>query len=145
MSTAMRDLAADTFCVPIIYKHSLLAYSLINEVHWHLKAAMHSRIETVWRYVLKTGFIIFGRDLVKKIKTQCERCRYLRKKVIDVEMESISKHSITIAPAFYITQADICGPFKAYSLNHKRIKIKIWLFVYCCISTSTTNIKVMDD
>ena len=145
MSTAMRDLAADTFCVPIIYKHSLLAYSLINEVHWHLKAAVHSRIETVWRYVLKTGFIIFGRDLVKKIKTQCERCRYLRKKVIDVEMESISKHSITIAPAFYITQADICGPFKAYSLNHKRIKIKIWLFVYCCISTSTTNIKVMDD
>ena len=33
ISTAMKDLAADTFCVPIIYKHSPLAYSLINEVH----------------------------------------------------------------------------------------------------------------
>ena len=83
--------------------------------------------------------------MVKKIKTQCERCRYLRKKVIDVEMGPISKHSITIAPAFYATQADICGPFKTYSLHHKRTTIKIWLIVYCCISTSTTNIKVMDD
>ena len=145
MSTVMKDLAADTFCVPIIYKHSPLAYSLINEVHWHSKAAMHSGVETVWRYVLKTGFIIFGRDLVKKIKTQCERYRYLRKKVIDVEMGPISKHSITIAPAFYATHTAICGPFKAYSLHHKRTTIKIWLIIYCCISTSTTNIKVMDD
>ena len=71
MSTVMKDLAADTFCVPIIYKHSPLAYSLINEVHWQSKAALHSGVETVWwRYVLKTGFIIFGRDLVKKIKSQ---------------------------------------------------------------------------
>ena len=112
MSAAMKDLSADTFCVPIIYKHSPLAYSLINEVHWHSKTAMHSGVETVWRYILKTGFIIFGRDLVKKIKTQCERCRYPRKKVIDVEMGPKSKHSITIAPAFYATQADICSPFK---------------------------------
>ena len=74
MSTVMKDLAADTFCVPIIYKHSPLAYSLINEVYWHSKAAMHSGVETLWRYVLKTGFIIFGRDLVEKMKTQCDRC-----------------------------------------------------------------------
>ena len=73
MSAAMKGLAADTFCVPMIYKHSLLAYSLINEVHWHSKAPMHSGVETGWRYVLKTGFIIFERDLVKKIKTQCQR------------------------------------------------------------------------
>ena len=117
ISTVMKDLAVDTFCVPIIDKHSPLAYSLINDMHWHSKAAKHSGVETVRRYVLKTGFIIFGRELVKKIKTQCERCRYLGKKVIDVETGPISKHCITIAPAFYATHADICDPFKAYSLH----------------------------
>ena len=50
-----------------------------------------------------------------------------------------------IAPRFYATQADVCSPFKAYSLHHKRTTTKIWLIVYCCIPTSTTNIKVMDD
>ena len=90
MSTVIKDLAADTFCVPVLYKHSSLAYSLINEMHWHSKAEMHSGVETVWRYALKTGFIMFRKDLVKKIKTQCEKCRYLRKKVIDVEMGPIN-------------------------------------------------------
>ena len=79
---------------------------------------------------------------MKKIKIRCERCRYLIKKVIDVEMGPISEHNITIA--FYATQADIFGPFKAYSLHHKTARIKIWLIIYCCISTSATNIKVMD-
>ena len=145
MSTVMKDLPADIFCVPIIYKNSPMADILINEVHWHSKAEMHSAVETVWRYVLKIGFISFARDLMEKIKIQCERCRYLRKKAIDAEMGPISEHSITIAPAFCATQADICGPFKAYSLHHKRTTVKIWLIIYCCISTSTTNIKVMDN
>ena len=76
MSTVIKDLAADKFYVPIIYKHSPLVHSLINEVHWHLKAAVHSGVETVWRYVLKTGCIIFERDLVKKIKI-CSDCSRL--------------------------------------------------------------------
>ena len=145
MSSVMKDLSKTTFQVPIVYKHSPLAYSLINEVHWHSMAVKHSGVETVWRYVLKTAYIIFGREVVKKIRVNCERCCYLRKKVIDVEMGPVSNYNLTIAPAFYATQVDICGPFKAYSSHHKRTTIKIWQIVYCCMSTPTTNIKVMDD
>ena len=67
MFIEMKDLAADTSCVAIIYKHSPLAYSLINKDHRHSKEAMHSGVKTGWRHVLETGF---RRDLVKKIKTQ---------------------------------------------------------------------------
>ena len=58
MSTAMKDLCANTFCIPVIYKHSPLAYSIINEIHWPSDAGKHSRIETVLRYVLKLGYIM---------------------------------------------------------------------------------------
>ena len=50
----MQDLASTSFYVPVIDKNSPLAYSIINEVHWH------SQVETTWRYVLKTAFIIEG-------------------------------------------------------------------------------------
>ena len=60
-------------------------------------------------------------------------------------MGPISKYNVIIAPAFYGTQADICGPFKAYSMQHKRTTIKVLLIVYCCVSTSTTSVAVMDD
>ena len=86
-----------------------------------------------------------SRDLVKKIKVQCERWRYLRKNIIDVQMGPISKYNVMMSAAFYETQVDICGTFKAYSMHHKRRRtIKFRLTVYYCVPTSTTSLKVMD-
>ena len=76
MTDAMRDLCSTTFFVPMIDKHSPLAYSIINEVHWYNKVANHSGVETVLRYTLKYGYIIEGQELVKMIRKRCERCRY---------------------------------------------------------------------
>ena len=80
LAFVMKDLAADTFCVPVVYKHSPLACNLINELNWHSKAAMHSGIKTMW----KNAFIFCGRDLVKRIKLHCKRYRYLKKKAINI-------------------------------------------------------------
>ena len=113
--------------------------------YWRSAAAKLCGTETVWKYVLETKYIIFGTDLVKKVKVQCERSRNLRKKTTDAQMGPISKYNVMIAPAFYGTQLAICGPFKAYSMHHKRIRIKVCLRVYCCMSTSTTSVKVMDN
>ena len=48
-----------------------------------------------------------GRDLVKKAKKNCERCRYLRKKAINIEMGPVSTHNLRRAPAFSATQGDL--------------------------------------
>ena len=47
MTEVMKDICSSTFCVPLICKHSPLAYSIVNEIHWHSPAAKHSGIETV--------------------------------------------------------------------------------------------------
>ena len=110
ISTVMKDLYSNTFCVPAVYKHSPLAYSIVNDVHWHSDAVKHSGVETVWRYVLKLGYIMQCRDLVKEMKKNCKRCRYFRRKAINIEVGSVSSHSLRIAPAFYATQVDLSGP-----------------------------------
>ena len=79
MSDVMKDFSSSTFCVPVIYKHSPLAYSIVNDVHWNSKAAKHSGVETVWRYVLKIAFIISGRELVKKFKIHCGEMSLFKK------------------------------------------------------------------
>ena len=145
MSAVMKDLSSTTFCVPVIDKHSPIAYSIISDIHWYDKTVKHRGIESVWRYVLKYAYVFEGRDVVKKIKKSCQRCRYLEKKTIEIAMGPISKHNLTIAPAFYISQVDLAGHFKAYSPHNKRATVKIWLAVYVCATTSTTNIKVMED
>ena len=146
MTAVMKDLASTKFCVPVIYRH-FLAYSIINEIHWYSNIAKHSGVETIWRYVLKICFILCGREITFhcKSKIHCERCHYLCKRSIDVEMGPVSSYNMTIAPAFYGTQVNICGPLKAYSPHNKRTTIKIRLVVFCCMPTSTTSIKVMGD
>ena len=141
----MKDLYSTTFCVPITDKHSPIAYSLVNDIHWNDKTVCHCGVETTYRYILKRMFIIEGRELVRRIKSSCNFCRYLEKKALCVPMGPISKYCMMIAPAFYISQVDIAGPFKAYSYHNKRTTIKIWLLVFCCCTTSATNIKTMED
>ena len=44
----------------------------------------------------------------------------------------------------YNIDVDITGPFKTYFRHNKTTTLKIWLVVFCC-TTSTINIKVMED
>ena len=60
-------------------------------------------------------------------------------------MGPASLYNLTIAPSFYISQIDIAGPFKAYSAHIKRTNIKIWFCVFCCSTTKTVSIKVLED
>ncbi|XP_066918232.1 uncharacterized protein [Clytia hemisphaerica] len=144
-TSAMRDLASTTFCVPVLDKDSPVAQSLALDVHWNHPVCKHSGLESTLRYILKSAYIIDGRQLVKNIRKQCTRCRYLTKKTVEAAMGPIPQCSITIAPPFYGTQVDLSGPYLAYSPLHKRTTVKIWLAVFCCCTTSATSIKTMDD
>ena len=145
MTRVMKDLSSTTFMVPVIDQHSPVAYSLVNEIHWFDAYAKHSGVETVHRYTMKKAYIIEGRQLIKNVSKSCERCRYLRKKTIDISMGPISSHELNIAPAFHTTQVDLAGPFNSYSNHNKRTTVKVWLAIFLCTTTSTTNIKIMDD
>ena len=141
----MLDLSQSTFFVPIIDRYSPIAFSIVNFIHWNHPTAKHTGVETVHRYVTQIAHIIDARDLIRIIRRRCERCRYVTKKTIEVEMGSVSNHNLNIAPPFYSTQVDLCGPFNSFSNFYKRTTVKIWLVIFCCTTTSATKIKIMDD
>eukprot|EP00794_Sanderia_malayensis_P016360 gene16360-biopygen12053 len=141
----MKDLSQSTFCVPILEKFSPIAYSISLDVHWNHVTVKHSGIETTHRYVLKKVHVIEGRMLMKHIRNNCDRCRYLAKRTVEMAMGPVSPLNLTMAPAFYCTQLDILEPYQSFSPHHKRTTVKIWLIVFCCCATSAVKIKVMDD
>ena len=145
LAGVMKDLSNLTFCVPIIDKHSPIAYSIMNEVHWHDDIAMHAGVEILLRRSIQYAYIIEGRDIAKRIKHSCERCRYIYKRTIEVVMGPVSTHNLNIASPFYISQVDIAGPFTAYSSHNKRASIKIYFCVFCCSTTTAVSIKVLED
>ena len=144
MTEKMIDLTKKSFIVPIIDRHSPLAYAIVNQVHWYDKTVQHSGIETTIRAIMSIAHILKVRQLVKLFKQNCKRCRYIRKRTIDVIMAPASKDQLCVAPPFYITQVDICGPFKAYSVHNKRTTVKVYITTFVCCTTGMTSLKIME-
>ena len=60
-------------------------------------------------------------------------------------MGSKNEANLCIAPAFYVSQVDICGPFESFSNVNKRGKVKVWIVVFVCCATGAVDCKVMED
>ena len=125
LSDVMLDLTTTSFQVPLVDYRSPFAFSLVNEVHWYDDDAKHADVETVLRYCQKTAHIIGGRELVKRFRKGCVRCRILAKRTLEVAMGPIKQCNLNIAPAFYMSQVDICGPLDSYSHHNRRATVKI--------------------
>ena len=142
---AALDLIPATFCVPITDCDSPIAIAIADEIHWYHFDVKHGGVESILRQVQQNFHIIDGRRLVKSLKKTCSKCRILEKKAVRVAMGPIQDVNLCIAPAFYNSQTDICGPFDAFSSVNKRATLKIWLVVFCCCSTAAVDIRLMED
>ena len=125
LSDVSIDLSSVSFCATLTDSLSPFAYSVVNETHWYNDDAKHSGVETVLRYSQKIAYIIRGRNLVKKFRRDCVRCRILAKKAIEVAIGLIPRDCLNIAPAFYVSQVDIFGPVTSYSNVNKKATVKI--------------------
>ena len=139
------DLCSTTFCVPLMDSYSPVAISIALEIHWYHPDVAHRGVESLHRQVQRTAHIIGGFNLVVMIKEGCRKCRILNKQSIEMAMGAVQDVNLCIAPAFYATQVDICGPFKCYSVANKRATLKIWFLVFCCCTTGAINIRAMED
>ena len=144
MTNTMIDLSTGTFVVPIVEKYSPLSFSILNQMHWYDATSKHSGVETTIRSTMTVAHILGVRDIAKLFRKNCARCRFLLKKTVDVEMGLLPSSSLCVAPPYYNTQVDLCGPFSAYSKHNKRTTLKVWIIVYVCTTTGMTNLKIME-
>ena len=142
---AALDLSEATFCVPLTDNHSPLAYALVLETHWYDPDISHSGVESTLRYAQNTAYIIGGRELVKRVRKGCVKCRLLHKQGLKIAMGPIPDENLKIAPVFYYCQTDICGPYNAFSPANKRATLKIYFVVFVCTVTGAVDCRVMED
>ena len=91
------------------------------------------------------AYIIGGRELVKNFQRACAKCRLLHKRKVEAAMGPVSTDNLNIAPVFFTCQADICGPFDAYSPANKRATLKVWFVVLCCSVSGAVDCRIMEN
>ena len=97
------DLTKSSSCVPVVDRHSPLAFSIVDEVHWYHPDVWHAGVESALRMVNSIAYVIGGRGLVRLIKDSCTKCRSLWKEEVKVAMGPKDASNLCIAPAFYNT------------------------------------------
>ena len=143
MSSVMSDLCSTSFCVPIVDQYSPIAWSLTYEIHWYDNLVSHSGAAATSRRVKEYAYVVGVKDIAESFRKFCGKCRLMAKKTIDVGFGPLSEYQLNIAPAFYVTQVDLMGPYRAYQIN-VRANLKIWFAVFVCVVTSTVDIQVME-
>ena len=142
---AVFDLSSSSFIVPVLEYRSPIAYALVLETHRYDSDAQHSGVETVLRYSQRVAHILNGRYLSKSVSKNCIKCRILWKNRLKVLMGPLGDDNLKIAPAFYTSQVDLCGPYSSFSNVNKRATVKIWFVLFACCVTGAIDVRVMED
>ena len=129
--------------IPIVRADSHLLYSFIIEVHCN--RIPHAGVETTVREVLKEMMPIRGlRNLIKRIKSDCLKCRMLERKTVELQMSQHPGSRTLIAPPFFHMMIDIAFGFKGQTFKKSRTSLKFYAFVGVCILTGATNILLLE-
>ena len=135
--------------LPVIERHSPLAYSVADHIHWDL--ARHKGTESCNRISLENVFIVQGATLYKELREDCIVCKIKRKKHLEAAMGPISDSQLTLAPPCWMVQADLFGPisvfvpgFEKNTRNRKVLEAKCWVLTVVCPTTRLVNLQVLE-
>ena len=121
--------------LPILMPQSRSAYLYMVQAHEGEQGTVHnSLVETLARSRNKV-WIHKGRDLAKKVCSQCPLCRRRGKDLASQQMAKIKEESLTMCRPFTYISLDFAGPVKVKGAVNSRAKLKCWITVYCCRST----------
>ena len=126
--------------LPILMPTSRAAYLYMVEAHEGEHGDVHNAIvETLARSRLKV-WIQKGRNLAKKVCSQCFMCRRRNKVLAGQQMARIKEESVTMCRPFTYVSLDFAGPVKVKGAVNSRAKMKCWIVVYCCRSTKAVDL-----
>ena len=95
--------------------------------------------------------IIQGMTLCREVADECIKCHIKTMKKVEVPMGPVGKDQLVIAPPFYVTMLDLCGPVKSYVPAYERetrhraaLESKLNIMVAVCVTTKIVNLQVLE-
>ncbi|XP_052429387.1 uncharacterized protein LOC127970733 [Carassius gibelio] len=123
--------------IPLLPMETRVSLLLANEAH----DANHEEIAGM----RKVAWVVKGRRLVKRVVESCVICRKARAKKSRQIMSDLPPERIgPVAPFEFIT-VDLFGPYEVKDEVRKRVRLKVWGVVYCCMASRAVHTDVVSD
>ena len=126
--------------LPILMPSSRAAVLFMIQAHRGEFGTVHNSVaETLARSRQKV-WILRGRDLSKKVCSECYQCRRDNKVLAEQQMSRLKEESLTVCRPFTYISLDFAGPILVKGAVNARATKKCWMLVYCCRSTKAVVI-----
>ena len=144
----IREQGINIHC-PVIERWSPLAYAIGDYIH--TRVAKHAGFETCFRHSHSYVHILQGYSLFQELGEDCAFCKKLHGRFIQAAFGPLDDAKLTLAPAFWITQADIWGPVIVFvpgreknTRSSQALPNKAWILVSVCVLTKLVNMQVVE-
>ena len=127
--------------VPIVPNDAWISTLLAQEAH----KANHEEIAGTLLRMRKKAWVIKGRKLVQKIVDSCVTCRKARARKGQQIMSDLPNERITLAKPFGYTTVELFGPYVVKDEVRKKVRLKVWGIVFCCMPSHALHTDVVSD
>ncbi|GAA6075579.1 uncharacterized protein LOC123723901 [Tachysurus ichikawai] len=131
----------DKTAVPILPYEAWISTLLAQEAH----SANHEEIAGTLLRMRKRAWVIKGRKLAKERVDNCVECRKARAKRCQQIMSDLPFERIIPARPFEYTTVDLFGPYEVKDEVRKKVKLKVWGIVFCCMASRAIYTDVAGD
>jgi hypothetical protein len=130
--------------LPIIHVDSNMFQALLTYVHD--KLLDHPGVEQTLKGIRETFMPMGGtvRARIASYRRGCTKCRRRLKERVQMEVGDFPLVRSTVSPPFYHSMIDIATAFKAKATKNSKEYSAVYALVIVCITTSATNILVME-
>ena len=128
---------------PVVLVDSPILYSYLMYIHTIILP--HAGVEiTIKQITLKMRVFKGLRNLVKKVCSDCIKCRLIEKRSLELKMSQHPEARTILAPPFTHCMMDIAFGFKGQAYKRARMGIKVYALVIVCILSGATNILAVE-
>lgn len=131
----------DKAAVPILPCNAYVSILLAQEAH----EVNHEGVAGTLLKMRKKAWVVKGRRLAQKIVDRCVICRKVRARQCQQVMADLPPERVQPAAPFEFTTLDMFGPFEVKDEVKKRVRLKVWGIVFCCMASRAIHVDIVSD
>lgn len=128
----------DHICVPILPYTSWISTLLAREAH----SENHEGVAGTLLKMRRKAWVVRGRRLAQKAVDSCITCRKKAKRCQQIMADLPPERARPAAP-FEYTSVDLFGPYHVKDDVKKRVSLKVWGVVFCCMASRAIHTELV--
>lgn len=128
----------DHRAVPLLPFQSWISTLLARAAH----SEGHDGVAGTLLRMRKKAWVIRGRVIARKVVDECVLCKKMRAKTCQQIMGDLPEERSSPSAPFQFISVDLFGPYQVKDDVKKRVSMKVWGVLFCCMSSRAIHVEL---